>query len=213
MSFTAQPDENPGATPLMKQVVFSAINCLVWLIGITVLKWDTFDVDFIFMLDMSLFLIFGVLRILISMDGQTNFFNGFAGRLYFAAMVLCFAGAIIFYVSPINLFSKGLFHYLIFSPNWWTYSLMILNYCGYFAHNFLYSRYYKIANPFVEGSSDFICVVFMGIIISSTLNFITNADHYAVIYAIGLVFARFTSDIFFSVKSRTFLKNTNEKTT
>jgi hypothetical protein len=200
------PDFSP-----YKRIAVAGISSTIWLIGIFVLHWDTFELHYLFMLDMFLFLAFGYLRVIFSLDRDKTFFVNFRGRLVFGFIVSACGGGMVAAFSAINPISYGSFHHFIYSPNHWTYDIIIINYTGFFVHDFIYTGKYKISNPFVEGSADFISVLIMVFVIGAALMSApdTRTEEHARIYwlfsSVGIIAARFGLDVFFSLKARTFL--------
>jgi hypothetical protein len=192
-----------------RRLFAAAISSGVWIYGIMILRWEIFEVQLFFVFDIFLFMSFTFLRVLFSMDGDKNFFNGLFMRMVFGLLVGVLGFRIVYLTAGVNLFSGEVFEYISQPPNVWAYSILILNYFGYFIHDYLYTGYFKVSNPFAEGTANFVCMMIMGIVVGITLNFAdkVHTELYFRLYAVGISVARFFIEVFLSFKSRTFFSN------
>jgi hypothetical protein len=194
-----------------KRIAAAGISSIVWLIGIFILHWNIYELHFLFMLDMFLFLGFGCLRVIFSQDRDKTFFTNLPIRILFGLIVFVLGGGIVGTFASINPLDSDSTQHFIDSPNHWTYGIIIINYAGFFIHDFIYTGKYKISNPFVEGCSDFISLLIMVFIIAAALSHAgdTQTEDHEKIYwlfsSVGIIAARFGLEVFLSLKTRTFL--------
>ncbi len=181
------------------RLIATGINCLIWLTGLLLLHWGTYEVHAVYTLNILLHLAFCAFRIIASLDGQPRFASGLFGRIYFAGIVFVFGSGIGLVMGGI-VPDRSFFWWLVHSPNHWAYTFMVLNYCGYFFHDFLYNGTYKKSTAALEGVLGFfgMLILAFSIILIEQFAGPKGSASFDIWWAVGIIFSQLVLEAFYS---------------